>query len=95
MKVLVSLQQLLLSEALVTLVALKRFLVRVRQHMRLKVASGDGGVGAEVALEAFFPLMGFLVNFQGVPIWESFTALVAVHWSLTSVQLIHVQPKIR
>ena len=39
--------------------------------------------------------MGFLVNFQGVPIWEGFTALVAVQRSLTSVQLIHVQPQVR
>ena len=38
--------------------------------------------------------MGFLVNFQGVPIWEGFAALVAVQRSLTSVQLIHVQPQI-
>ena len=90
--VLVSLQQLLLSKALVTLVALKWFLVRVCQHVRLKVATGDGGVGAEITLEALFPLMGFLVNFQCVPIWEGFAALVAVHQSLTSMQLLHVQP---
>ena len=45
-KVLVPLQMLLLSEALVALVTLKRFLVCVHQHVGLEVASGDGGVGA-------------------------------------------------
>ena len=90
--VLVSLQQLLLSKALVTLVALKWFLVRVCQHVRFEVATGDGGVGAEVTLEAFFPLMGFLVNFQCVPIWEGFAALVAVHQLVTGMQFLYVQP---
>ena len=45
-KVLVPLQKLLLSEALFALVALKRFLVCVHQHVGLEVASGDGGVWA-------------------------------------------------
>ena len=45
-KVLVPLQQLLLSKALVALVTLERFLVCVYQHVRLKVALGDGGVRA-------------------------------------------------
>ena len=45
-KILVPFQKLLLSEALVTLVTLERFLVCVYQHVRLKVALGDGRVGA-------------------------------------------------
>ena len=45
-KVLVPLQMMLLSEALVALVTLKRFLVCVHQHVGLEVASGDGGVWA-------------------------------------------------
>jgi hypothetical protein len=45
-KVLVPLQQLLLSKALVALVTLERFLVCVYQHVRLKVALGDGRVRA-------------------------------------------------
>ena len=93
-KVLVPLQQLLLPEALVTLVTLERFLVCVYQHVRLKVALGDGRVGAEVAFEAFLPFVSFLVNFQCVPVRESFSTHLAVHRSLTCVQLLNVQPQI-
>ena len=93
-KVLVPLQQLLLSKALVALVTLERFLVCVYQHVGLQVASVDGGVGAEVTLEAFFPLMGFLVNFQGVTIWEGFPTHLAFHRSLTGVQVPNMQSQI-
>ena len=93
-KVLVPLQQLLLPEALVTLVTLERFLVCVYQHVRLKVALGDGRVRAEVAFEAFLPFVSFLVNFQCVPVRESFSTHLAVHRSLTCVQLLNVQPQI-
>ena len=58
-EVLVPLQQLLLPEALVTLVALEGFLVCVDQHVRLQVPLRDRGVGAEVAFKAFFPPRGF------------------------------------
>ena len=62
-KILVPFQMLLLSEALVTLVTLERFLVCVNQHVRLKVALEYGRVGTEVALIAFLSLVCFLVNF--------------------------------
>ena len=79
------LQQLFLSKALVALVTLERFLICVYEHVRLKVPLGDGGVGTEVTLEAFLPLVGFLVNFQRVPVREGFSAHLAVHRPLTSV----------
>ena len=78
----------------IALVALKRFLVCVYQHVRLKVALGDGRVRAEVAFEAFLPFVSFLVNFQCVPVRESFSTHLAVHRSLTCVQLLNVQPQI-
>lgn len=93
-KVLVPLQQLFLSKALVALVTLERFLICVYKHVRLKVPLGDGGVGTEVTLEAFLPLVGFLVNFQRVPVREGFSAHLAVHRPLTSMQLLDVQPQI-
>ena len=84
-EVLVPLQQLLLPEALVTLVALEGFLVCVDQHVRLQVPLRDRRVGAEVALEAFLPLVSFLVNLEGVPIREGFSTHLAVHRSFTGV----------
>ena len=67
-EVLVPLEQLLLPEALVTLIALIRLLVSVDQHVTLQVALGDGAVGAEVTLEALLSLVGLLVHFQCVPV---------------------------
>ena len=67
-EVLVPLEELLLPEALVTLIALERLLVRVDQHVALEVALGDRAVGAEVTLEALLTLMSLLVHFQGVPV---------------------------
>ena len=67
-EVLVPLEKLLLPEALVTLIALERLLVRVDQHVALQVALGDRAVGAEVTLEALLTLVGLLVHFEGVPV---------------------------
>ena len=66
-EVLVPLEQLLLSEALVALVALVGLLVGVDQHVGLQVSLGDRAVWTQVALEAFLTLVSFLVHFQGVP----------------------------
>ena len=66
-EVLVPLEKLLLPEALVTLIALERLLVRVDQHVALQVALGDRAVGTEVTLEALLSFVGLLVHFQGVP----------------------------
>ena len=66
-EVLVPLEQLLLSEALVALVALVGLLVGVDQHVGLQVPLRDRAVRTQVALEAFFTLMRFLVHFQGIP----------------------------
>jgi len=38
--------------------------------------------------------MGFLVDFQGVSIWEDLSTLVAVHRLLTCVRPLHMQPQI-
>ena len=94
-KVLMPLQQLLLSKALVALVTLERFLVCVYQHVRLKVTLGDGRVRAEITFETFLPFVSFLVNFQCIPVREGFSTHFAVHWPLTCVQLLNVQPQIR
>lgn len=94
-QVLVSLQQLFLSEALITLIALVRFLVCVYQHMGLKVALGYGTVGAKVALKTLFPLVTLLVNLQGVPVRESLPTHLAMHRPLTCVKLLHVKPQVR
>ena len=67
-EVLVPLEELLLSEALVALITLIRLLVGVDQHVALKMTLGDGAVGAEVALEALLTLMGLLVDFKCVPV---------------------------
>ena len=66
-EVLVPLEKLLLSEALVALVALVGLLVGVDQHVGLQVPLRDRAVRTQVALEAFFTLMRFLVHFQGIP----------------------------
>ena len=66
-EVLVPLEQLLLPEALVALVALVGLLVSVYQHVGLQVPLGDRAVRTQVALEAFLTLVSFLVHFQGVP----------------------------
>ena len=62
-EVLVPLEQLLLSEALVALVALVGLLVGVDQHVGLQVSLGDRAVWTQVALEAFLSLMTSLVDF--------------------------------
>ena len=67
-EVLMPLEQLLLPEALVTLITLIRLLVSVDQHVALKLTLRDGAVGAQVTLEALFSLVGLLVHFQGVPV---------------------------
>ena len=67
-EVLVPLEELLLSEALVALITLIRLLVGVDQHVALQVTLGDGAVGAEVALEALLTLMSLLVDFECVPV---------------------------
>lgn len=61
-EVLVAAQQLLLAEALVALVALVRFLVRVDQHVRLQVALRYRCVHAQVALEALFTFVCLAVQ---------------------------------
>ena len=66
-EVLMPLKELLLPEALVTLITLIRLLVSVNQHVALKMPLRDGAVGAQVTLEALLSLVGLLVNFQGVP----------------------------
>ena len=53
--------------------------------MRLKVPLRDRRVRAEVALEAFLPLVSFLVNLEGVTIREGFSTHLAVHRSFTGV----------
>ena len=70
-KVLMPLEELLLSEALVTLIALIRLLVRVNQHVALQMTLGNRAVRAEVTLEALFSFMGLLVHFQSVPVMDN------------------------
>ena len=60
-EVLMALEKLLLSELLITLVAFKRFLVRVDKHVRFQMALGDRGVRTQVTFEALFTLMRLLV----------------------------------
>ena len=70
-QVLMSLEQLLLSEALVALVTTEWFLVGVYEHVRLQVSLRDGGVGTQITLETLLTLVSLLVNFQSVPEHES------------------------
>ena len=60
-----SFEELLLPEALVAEVALEWLLVGVDEHVGLEVPLADGGVGAEVALEALLALVGLLVHLRG------------------------------
>ena len=60
-----ALEQLLLPEALVALVAGEGLLVGVDEHVGLEVALRDGRVGAQVALEALLPVVGLLVDLKG------------------------------
>ena len=39
-------------------------------------------VGTQVTFETFFTLMSFLMNFQGVPVWERLSAHFAMHGPL-------------
>ena len=76
-KVLVPLEELLLPEALVTLVTLIRLLVRVNQHVALQVTLGDRAVRTKVALETLLSLVGFLVHFQSVPVMDNLQPYLA------------------
>ena len=64
-EILMSFEELLLPEALVAEIALEWLLVGVDEHVGLKVPLADRGVGAEVALEALFALVGLLVHLRG------------------------------
>ena len=63
-EVLMPLEELLLTEHLITLVTFERFLVRVDEHVRLEVALRDRRVRTQVALEALLALVCLLVNLQ-------------------------------
>ena len=76
-EVLMPLEQLLLPEALVTLVALIRLLVRVDQHVALQVTLGNRAVRAEVTLETLLSLVGLLVHFQSVPVMDNSQSYLA------------------
>ena len=56
-KVLVPLQQLFLSKALVTLITLERLLICMGQHVRLQMVLGDGAIRAQITFETFLPFM--------------------------------------
>jgi hypothetical protein len=51
-----------LSEALIALIALVRFLVGVNQHMGFQMALRDRGVSTKIALKAFFSFVSFAVQ---------------------------------
>ena len=63
-EVLMPLEELLLTEHLITLVTLERLLVRVDKHVRLEVALRDRRVRTQVALEALLTLVGLLVHLK-------------------------------
>ena len=60
----VPLQQLLLPERLVAVLADVRLLVGVDQHVRLQVALRDGRVRTQVALETLLALVGLAVQLK-------------------------------
>ena len=76
-EVLMPLEELLLPEALVTLIALIRLLVRVNQHVALQMTLGDRAVRAEVTLETLLSLVGLLVHFQSVPVMDNLQLYLA------------------
>lgn len=94
-EVLMALKKLLLPEALITLVAVERLLVRVDKHVRLEMALRDRRVWTQVALEALFTLVRLLVYLECVPVREGFPAHLAVHRHIRGVQLLDVQPQVR
>ena len=63
-EVLMPLEELLLTEHLITLVTFERFLVRVDEHVRLEVALRDRRVRTQVTLEALLALVRLLVYLQ-------------------------------
>lgn len=91
-QIVMALQQLFLSERLVTLLTLVGFLVGMNQHVRLQVSGADRGVRAELTLEAFFAVMGFNVQFIRIPIGEHLVAAFTRNRSVSSVQFHHMNP---
>lgn len=67
-------QQLFLPEGLLAHFALKWFLVRVHQDVRLEMARRNRSVWAEVAFVTFFALVCFGVHFVGVTVLVHFVA---------------------
>lgn len=61
-QILMASEKLLLSETLITLIALIRFLVGVNQHVRFQMALRDRRVSTQVALETFLSFVGFTVQ---------------------------------
>lgn len=73
---------------------LEGLLVGVYEHVGLEVPLRDGGVGAEVALEALLPLVGLLVHLEGVSVREGLAAHLAVHGPVRGVQLLDVKAEV-
>lgn len=94
-QILMSFQQLLLSEALIASIALKGFLIGVDQHMGFQMPLADTWVRTQITLEAFFTFMRLFVYFQGVAIRKGFSTHFTMQGSLGSMQFLHMQPQIR
>lgn len=76
-KILVPLQQLLLSESLVTFITTEWLLVRMNQHVRLKMTLRDGRIWTQVTLEAFLSFMALDMHLVCVAVWEGFATPLA------------------
>jgi hypothetical protein len=88
----VSFQELLLTETLIALIAVVRFLICVDEHVRLQVAGRYRSVRTEVALVTLFTLVGLVVYLVTISIGEGFAAPFAFKRFVGSVKLLDVNP---
>lgn len=92
--VLMPLQQLLLSESLLTEMALVRLLIGMDQHVRLQVSGRDRSVSAEFTAIAFFALVSLCMNLVAVTIWKVAVAAFTFNGNVAGVKLLNVNPQI-
>ena len=85
-----SFRKLFLSEAPITLITIIRYLFHVHQHMSLKVALGESGVGAMVTLETLFPILTLLMNMEVVTVREGLPTHLTRNLLLNLMKLLHV-----
>ena len=84
-EVLVSPQQLFLSERLLALVTLERLLARVSQDVALQVALRQRRVRTQLALEALLALVRLHVDLVGVAVGERFPAFLTLQVNSTKM----------